>query len=167
MTSIGPRSGAPLALTAVLALTACGGGDGATAKCGPVQEERLDPDWTLHLIPGATWPDYLTDPPTSGPHLSGAAPEGIQSEPLDQPSQVSVLEGGGVLVQYRPDAVDGADRGRLERLVAPGVVVAPEPSLPAVVMATAWLKKQTCDGVDIEVLTRFVADEGGNGPGTS
>lgn len=154
-----------MALVLLAVLSACGGGAGEDATCGPVVDEDLDPEWALHLLPSAPEPEYLTEPPTSGPHLTTEPATGVQDTPLDRPEQVSVLEVGSVLVQYRPTAVDDADRGRLERLAADDVVVAPNPDLDDPVVATAWLRKQACDGVAIEAVTAFTQEERGRGPG--
>jgi hypothetical protein len=31
---------------------------------------------------------------------------------------------------------------------------------------TAWLTKQTCSGVDVDTVSRFIEDQRGRGPGT-
>ncbi|HEX9970235.1 MAG TPA: EamA family transporter, partial [Acidimicrobiales bacterium] len=157
-------------LLAVLLLGACSGGGnegGAPSSaarsgaCGRVVEEPLDPGSTKHLLPGAEEPAYITDPPTSGAHRSGPVPSGAVAEPVPRPVQVGVLEQGGVVVQHR-SAADGA---ALAALAGERVVVAPNPSLPAAVVATAWRRKLTCQGVDLDALRAFVRDHGGRGPG--
>lgn len=118
--------------------------------------EAIDAASSLHLLPGAAEPTYRSDPPTSGPHLSGPAPSGALDTPIDRPTQVQVLEQGGVVIQYRdlePAAVD-----HLEALAGDSVVVAPNPELPAPVVATAWATKRSCDGVDLEALGAFIAE---------
>jgi hypothetical protein len=159
--------GPALLVVVALILGACGGGSRLEATCTDVITEELDPGWTVHLLPNAPEPEYVTDPPTSGPHYSATPVAGIVDAPLDDPSQVAVLEVGGVLVQYRPEALSGADRGRLERLAQDGVVVAPAPDLTDPVVATAWTTKQRCDGVALDSLTTFIADHGAQGPATS
>lgn len=133
-----------------------------SSSCGPVIRERLDPSSPVHLLPGAPEPDYLSDPPTSGPHLSGRPPSGVLDEPLDRPTQVLVLEEGGVLIQHR--GLDDAAVARLEELATESVVVAPNPDLADPVVATAWLTKRTCEGVDLEALRRFVDEHVDQGP---
>jgi hypothetical protein len=44
------------------------------------------------------------------------------------------------------------------------VVVAPNPDLPAPVVATAWLFKRTCQITDTVALQDFVDQRVGNGP---
>jgi hypothetical protein len=67
--------------------------------------------------------------------------------------QVTVLEGGGVLVQYRRPG----DRARLAPLADDRVVVAPNPDLPARVIATAWRHKLACTAVDLDALRELIA----------
>ena len=160
------RLGAWLVGSLVLLTTACGGesgtGDGASSGCGPITRERLDPSSSVHLLPGAPEPDYQSDPPTSGPHLSGRPPSGVVAEPLDRPTQVLLLEEGGVLIQHR--GVDDAGIAELAELASEQVVVAPNPNLAAPVVATAWLAKRTCGQVDLEALRLFVDERLGQGP---
>lgn len=159
-----PATAAVLVLV-VLFVGACGGDDTDTepaAGCGPAVEEPLDPLSTQHLLPGAEEPPYASDPPTSGAHRTGALPSGAVDSPLARPVQVGVLEEGGVVVQYR----DVGDRAALVALAGDrdNVVVAPNPALPARVVATAWRHKLTCTAVDAEALRTFVADYTGRGP---
>ena len=86
------------------------------------------------------------------------------TQPLSRPVQVGALEGGEVLLQYR-DLSDRELRD-LAQLVTDNVVVAPNPALPDRVVATAWLFKQTCSGVDATVLRGFIRTRAGHGPGT-
>jgi hypothetical protein len=73
-----------------------------------------------------------------------------------------VLETGGVLLQHRD--LTAAERRRLEKLAGRRVTVAPNPDLPARVVATAWTYKRVCDGVDVSVLRAFVTAHAGKGP---
>ena len=155
-----------LVLAVLLASSAAGCGDdgGSSARevegsCGTPRREQLDNRFVEHVLPGAE-PGYLTDPPTSGPHQPAPAPRGSSDTPLSRPVQVGLLEQGRVLVQYR----DRRDAEALGRLASPDVIVAPNPELPADVVATAWTFKLECDGVDIAALDTFVADHEGKGP---
>ncbi len=158
----GPISGAAPALAmvalALTGLTACGdssAADSTAGRCQPAVRERLDAASGVHLLPNAAEPTYLTDPPTSGPHLSAPRPTGLLSEPLSRPAQVNVLEGGAVLIQYR--SLDPADRQLVDALATDtGVVVAPNPDLASPVVATAWTWKQSCDSVDVATLQAFI-----------
>lgn len=151
-----------LAVMGTACATASDPRDKASGGCGPITREALDASSPVHLLPGAPEPDYLTDPPTSGPHLSGRPPEGAVAEPLDRPTQVLILEEGGVLIQHR--GLDESDVAGLATLAGENVVVAPNAELPAPVVATAWLAKRTCDGLDVEALGQFIDENLGRGP---
>jgi hypothetical protein len=84
------------------------------------------------------------------------------AEPLDRPTQVLILEEGGVLIQHR--GLDDADVVRLAELAAEEVVVAPNPALADPVVATAWLAKRTCGEIDIDALRQFVDQRLGQSP---
>src|SRR5690606_18327470 len=126
---------------ALSVFTACGGDD-ASASCAQPVREELDPASLTHVID----PDdatFRTNPPTSGPHVSGAPPTGVLDEPIPGAVQVAILEGGGVLVQHRD--LSPADVEAVEALAGEDVVVAPNDDLPAPVVATAWTYKLSCD----------------------
>jgi hypothetical protein len=117
----------------------------------------------VHVLGDAGDLEYTSEPPTSGPHLPGPELEGVVPDPMSRPLQVGVLERGDVLLQHDPDlAAD--QRARLEDLAGDGVVVAPNPDLPAPIVATAWLYKRTCDTVDADALQEFVDERRGKGP---
>lgn len=154
---------APSALVLVVAaIVGCGGGGESAGGCEPAVRERLDPASLRHVLPGAVEPEYLSDPPTSGPHQPGPLPASVVGEPLARPAQVAALEGGAVLLQHR--GLDPSDVEALETLAGDGVVVAPNPDLTDPVVATAWTAKQRCSGVDLAALRAFVDDHIGGGP---
>jgi hypothetical protein len=164
---------APVRLLAVVGLAlgafgACGGAGGAEggpqAGCGPDRQERVDPASANHVLAGGAEPEYLTDPPTSGPHAPAPPRSGVLVEPLSPPEQVGHLEGGGVLLQHR--GLPDDQRDALEELAGSGVVVVADPELPEPVVATAWTRKMVCATVDAGALARFVDDHLGGGPGT-
>jgi hypothetical protein len=151
-----------LVLTVALLPTACGD-DGTAESCIEVREP-LDPLSIQHVIdPEAV--TFQTDPPTSGPHLSGPSVEGLIEQPIQPAAQVRVLEEGGVVVQYtEPDAVD-----ELRRLLDSNEVpfaIAPADSLPAPVVATAWTWKLTCNGPAVERIREFATARVADAPGT-
>jgi hypothetical protein len=134
----------------------------SSGPCDPPVQDRLDPRSLQHALPGSPPPSYLTEPPTSGPHQAGRLPGGVVSEPLPGPVQVGALEAGQVLLQHRDLAP--ADRATLERLGGPLVIVAPNPSLPVPVAASAWRTRQLCREVDADALSRFVRDHARRDP---
>ena len=130
-------AGCALLLVGVTA--GCGDSDrAATAACGSIRREALDPNYLVHVLPGAQGVRYVTDPPTSGAHQPAPRLAPVQRRPLPKPVQVGVLEGGRVLLQYR--GLAPADVAQLEKLAGAQVVVAPNPDLPSAgrVTATAW-----------------------------
>lgn len=147
----------------LLLITACGGGDDGAGPCGPITREALDSSYLVHVLADAEDVEYTSDPPTSGPHQPGLVGGGSLDEPLPRPRQVGILELGHVLLQFGPD-LPAADLTALHALAAPGVVVAPNPDLPAPVVATAWTYKRTCDSVDVAALQEFIDERSGKGP---
>jgi hypothetical protein len=143
-------------------LAACGGGRGSRSTCSSAKAEPINPD-LHHVLAGGSEPVYSTDPPTSGAHAPGSVPKGTLDHALSRPSQVGALEAGVVLLQYRDLSAD--EMRALRDLVTDNVVVAPNPSLPDRVVATAWLFKQTCSGVDTAALRGFIRTRVGHGPG--
>ncbi len=129
-----------------------------------MQREPLD-QRVVHVLPGAPSPDYRSDPPTSGPHTPNPEGAPVRDEPIAAPIQVGILEEGGVLLQHA--GLSGPQQEEVEALAGDGVVVAPADELPdgAVVVATAWVTKQVCDGVDLEALRTFAEDHRDQGPG--
>jgi hypothetical protein len=158
------RQAAMLVVIGALIAVGCGGDSALDAACDPVVQEELDPTWTVHLLPTAAEPDYLTDPPTSGPHYTAEPATGALDASLSDPEQVTTLESGVVLIQYRPGDLDDDEQARLRRLAGEAVAVAPDPDLPDAVVATAWVTKQSCSGLSVDQLTEFVEDHGGKGP---
>ncbi len=134
---------------------ACGGGDEA-ASCGPITVEPQDPNQG-HLLAGAQSPTFRTDPPTSGPHIAGLVVTGEMDRTPTGLEQVSTLETGAVIIQYR----DADDRAALRGLAGDHVVVAPAPDLDSAVVATGWVRSMRCDGVDLDALEHFVDTVGG------
>jgi drug/metabolite transporter (DMT)-like permease len=159
-----PAAGA-VALLLVVLMAACGGGSSGDAACSPATQDPLDPGSTRHVLPGAEEPDYVTDPPTSGPHQAGTVPTGAQRDPLARPVQVAVLEGGGVVVQHRE--LSEVDRRRVEALAGEDVVVAPNPDLDDAVVATAWRFRVSCQSADedaVDDLRNFIEARRDRGP---
>lgn len=151
-----------LLLAIVVAVMAFGGNRRSTSTaCGEVVVEQIDPQSVLHLLPTSPEPPYLSDPPTSGPHVMGPPVQGALDEVLPRPIQTGILERGAVLVQYRPD-LPYTERDELNRLGGQDVVIAPNPVVENVV-ATAWGRRLTCSGVDITSLEQFISAFAGRG----
>ncbi len=147
-----------LALFAVLLGGCDRGSSSAATECTPVVEEQLDPRSGFHVLPGTPVATYISNPPTSGPHAAGNVPSGRLDAPLAPQFQVQLLERGEVLFSYRD--LSDAELRRLEDLAGTGVTVLPDPSAPDRVVATAWVHKMLCGGVNLTELQRFAADWG-------
>lgn len=130
-----------------------------SGSCDAPVRDPLDSASLQHALPGGPPPSYATEPPTSGPHQAGSLAGGVLSEPLSGPVQVGALEAGQVLLQHR--GLASREQAELESLAGPLVIVAPNPALPAPVVASAWLNRQACRSVDAAALQRFIGDHAG------
>jgi hypothetical protein len=155
-------------LLAALLLGGCSGasttGGTASGVCDPPTREAVDALSTLHLLPGAPDPAYQTNPPTSGAHRVGLYPRGVIDQPISRPVQVALLEKGSVIVQYLP----GTNNATALASLASGnvlVTVAPNSTLPAPIVATAWTWKLTCRSASLAPVEAFVKAHAGQGPG--
>jgi hypothetical protein len=146
-------------VTTLATLAACGGGGSGSASCEQPIREELDPASLTHVIDPED-ARFRTDPPTSGPHVSGALPSGVLRTPIPGAVQVAILEAGNVLVQY-DDSLPSTDVDALAGLATDEVVVTVNYDLPAPVVATAWTYKLTCDAVDVDALQDFIDDHAG------
>ena len=124
--------------------------------CSAPLAEAIDPHSSQHLLPGAPEPTFSTDPPTSGAHKPGTYPTGALGAPIDKAVQVTLLEQGEVLVQYR--GVPAATLRQLRGFVGKTahVTVAPNRELNTKIVATAWLWKMECQSFDANALRDFV-----------
>lgn len=141
-----------------MAIGACSGE--AERACADPIDDDLDPLSSLHVLPG-TEVDYLTDPPTSGPHAAGVPPSGVLDEPLALELQVSALEADRVVVQFRDPAALAAVAPLVEG-ARDDVIVAPNPDLTDPLVATAWTRRLVCPDASadaIEDVDAFIAEE--------
>jgi hypothetical protein len=141
----------------VAVLSGCSGSDAAGPCRQPVREE-LDPGHLVHVIDPTT-ARFKTNPPTSGPHIGAGAPTGAVDQPILGAVQTAILERGDVLIQYRDLDADAVEQVR--SMAGDHTVIAPNPDLPAPVIATAWTYKLTCDAVDTNALGKFVRQHAG------
>ena len=114
-------------------------------------------------------PEYSSNPPTSGTRAGSWARCGLYRQEIPDLFQVASLARGAVIVQYRsPAAADVRDAvEEAVRSVGDGAIVAPNPDLPAPVVATAWGTMLKLDGADAVQITEFAAQFGGSGPSPS
>ncbi len=155
------RRAVPLCFVIGLIATACGSGD--SSGCAELREAE-DQQSGRHVLSDAGLV-YLSDPPTSGPHASGASPTGALDSPLLAPVQVRILEGGGVVLQYE-DGVGADTVTLLESIASDTIVVAPaHGDLPSPIVATAWTWKLTCGEPDLERIREFADARRVDAPG--
>lgn len=142
-------------------LTACG--DGGSAACVELREPQ-DPASGQHVL-AAGAVEYLSDPPTSGPHIAGPTPSGALDTPLDPAIQVRLLEAGGVMIQH-DGSLSPAEVAALEAFGGDLVVVAPTGSdLEEPIVVTAWTWKLSCSAVDDGAVRDFIASRPSDAPG--
>ncbi len=127
-----------------------------SGACSAPVAEPIDPLSSQHLLPNAPEPKFSTDPPTSGAHKPGTYATGFVKGPIARPVQVTLLEQGEVLVQYRtvPAATSRQLRGFVGKTAH--VTVAPNASLRSPIVVTAWLWKMNCQSFDASALRDFV-----------
>ncbi|HEC07962.1 MAG TPA: DUF3105 domain-containing protein, partial [Acidimicrobiales bacterium] len=147
------RPWAAFLAAATILLAACGGtSGGGSAACGEVVTEPLSPDAAVHVLDPARGGSEPS--PTSGPHSPSVA-SGVLDRVLGAPEQVGVLERGDILIQYRPDDIEGESLAAVQAMAGARTVVAPNPNLAQPVVATAWLHRMSCEAVDTAALGRF------------
>ncbi|MHB8465925.1 MAG: DUF3105 domain-containing protein [Acidimicrobiales bacterium] len=134
--------------------------------CGAPQHDAFDPHSVVHVLPGTPTPHYLTNPPTSGEHQPTNVPSyrGVRSTPILPQVQVALLESSQVLVQYRPPESPGPLLGLATNRL---VTLAPDPSLPVPVVASAWTWRLPCAGTApaaMRAIEAFVTAHAGTGP---
>ena len=140
---------------AAAVVVGCGGKSDA-AGCGQPFREPLNPNSLQHVI-DPTSVKFTTEAPTSGPHLFASPPRGLVTRELLPAEQVTVLETGDVLVQYR----DAGDAKAVQAFKQTSVTIAPNTALKARIVATAWTYKLECNSVDQAALQRFISSHKG------
>ena len=146
----------------------------ASAKAAGCELKLNLPDeGNSHIQADAPEPDYKTNPPTSGNHITAPlqTPDGAYSEPIDPRYTVHSMEHGRVEYQYSPDLPEDqqlAIKGVFDE-DPDGIVMFPNATMPYAVAATAWANLVGCPkyspGV-LDVLRNFRDTYRGNGPET-
>ncbi len=124
-----------------------------------------------HVEPGETYDEYLSDPPTLGPHDPQPMPWGIYDSPVLKEKLVHNLEHGGLFVLYDcpegcPELVDQLEPF-VGRYAAGGVklVLAPYPGMDSRLALVAWGYLDAFDELDPERIAQFLeADLGSRAP---
>lgn len=124
------------------------------------------------IEPDSDHDPYVTTPPTSGPHYVISADWGIHTEPIPDEVQVRNLAGGGVLIQYQPDASDELQTQlrdfvtelRGESGTHCRLILAPYEGLSTPIAVTAWARIDTLSEFDAERIRSFISAHMGKGP---
>ncbi len=131
--------------------------------CDLPRQEPLSSSSSLHLL-GNVEVVWETNPPTSGPHYPVAPKGGEYDYTLSNLEQVSFLESGGVIIQYRPSIKD-IDQKKLTSFASNSVIISPNEKLESPLVATAWTWKLSCRNYVFETFQKFIANhEGKNSP---
>lgn len=142
----------------------------AAAGCeGPTSH---DEQGAQHIQVGAEHEPYNSNPPSSGPHYGSTAQSGVYGEPLPPEQIVHNLEHGGVNVHYRPDDLSPSEIEDLEDLAESysgsgaesGVIVQPNPDVPAPIAMAAWTVTMVCDEYNRDAVRGFIQLHCGQGP---
>ena len=159
------------ALLAAVVLGACSGSSPPSSRvpadgCAAAVHDAFDPRSVVHVLPGTPTPTYLSDPPTSGEHqpINVALYRGVKPSSIIPPIQVALLESSQVLVQYRPPVATGPLLALASNRL---VTIAPNATLPAPVVASAWTWRVACSGptpAALGALRSFIATHAGHGP---
>lgn len=122
----------------------------------------------VHISNEITDTEYNSIPPTSGPHWDFPSPWGVYSESLPNERQVHNLEHGGMVIQYNTD--DAALITQLEQFAKKQrdypcyLLVAPYPTMPYTIAATAWGVRSVMEVYDETRLQNFFDAYRNNGP---
>ncbi|MHB8574536.1 MAG: DUF3105 domain-containing protein [Dehalococcoidia bacterium] len=115
----------------------------------PLPGKKVASQGNLHVNPGQTHVQYITDPPASGPHFPTVPRRGIYTTPFITEYLPHFMEHGGVEVQYNKDASPVVVK-KLTDIVNKDldfnigqVLLAPRPDMPCQVALTAWQHIET------------------------
>ena len=122
------------------------------AACGPVTREALDPAYLVHVARHRRRHRVHVRPPDLGAPPAGPAGRRAWSTSRSPGRCRWASSSGATCCSSTTPTSTPTERAELEDLAGDGVVVAPNPDLPAPVVATAWLYKRTCDEVDAAAL---------------
>jgi hypothetical protein len=140
-------------------------------EAGCTLEENLPNEGNSHIQASDPEPNYKTNPPTSGNHITAPlqAPDGAYSTFFDPRYFVHSLEHGRVEYQYSPSLPEDqqlAIKGVFDE-DPDGILLFPNPQMPYAVAATAWTKLVGCPKYTpevLDVLRNFRDTYRGNGP---
>ncbi len=157
--------------SALLALTACGGGDpsgtSSSATTNSSTEPAGDPLADVQTFEGLasghkTFADlpltYAQIPPVGGDHLAQWQNCGYYANPVRDEAAVHSVEHGAVWITYQPDLPADQVATLASKVDGhPYVLVSPRDDLPAPVVASAWGKQLAMQSADDPGVDVFIA----------
>jgi hypothetical protein len=122
--------------------------ENAAADAGCTLRLNLPDEGNSHLEPDAKAPNYKTNPPTSGNHVTTPfqQADGAYAQTPQPIEFVHSIEHGRIDVQYAPD-LPNADQLALKGVFdesPSGMLLFPNPEMPYEVAATAWTQLMGC-----------------------
>jgi uncharacterized protein DUF3105 len=146
--------------------------ENAAADAGCTLRLNLPDEGANHLEPGDPPPNYRTNPPTSGNHVTTPfqQADGAYGQTPELIDFVHSLEHGRIEVQYAPDLPE-ADQLALKGVFdesPSGMLLFPNPRMPYEVAATAWTQLLGCKKYDgaktLDAIRDFRDQFRGRGP---
>ena len=134
------------------------------SACSDKPGEKFPDMGDQHIADTATFLEYNSTPPTSGPHWGSSsttpAPWGIYTTPVPNERQVHNLEHGGVMIQYNTEDQNLITQLRQFTQRQPSfpcfIILAPYPDMPFTIAVTAWGVRDTMEAYDELRLQEFV-----------
>ncbi len=123
-------------------------------QCSEIQ--LLPDEGNAHLQPGETV-KYNSNPPTSGSHDPNPYDAGIYTDLIPATREVHSMEHGYVIIHY--NGIAPSEIQQLTTFVQQNpwkMILSPLPTMPYRVSLTAWDHLQTCDGVNLQIIARFM-----------
>ena len=117
----------------------------AAEEAGCELQLDLEDEGSNHI--SKDFPDYGTEPPTSGDHHAEQQADGAYSERVLPQHAVHALEHGRVAIQYSPDLPE-AEQLELKGLFdedPAAMLLFPNPDMPYEVAVTAWTQLLGCE----------------------
>jgi hypothetical protein len=120
----------------------------AAADAGCALRLGLPDEGNTHLEPDAKTPNYRTNPPTSGNHVTTPfqQADGAYAQTPEPIQFVHSIEHGRIEIQYSPDLPETdqlALKGVFDESPS-GMLMFPNPRMPYEVAATAWTQLMGC-----------------------
>lgn len=146
--------------------------ENAADEAGCTLRLNLPNEGSTHLEPGSKTPNYGTNPPTSGNHVTSPfqQADGAYVETPELIQFVHSLEHGRIEIQYAPDLPE-ADQLALKGVFdesPSGVLMFPNRDMPYEVAATAWTQLIGCKSYEgaktLDAIRDFRDQFRGRGP---